>query len=56
MAITKFSDGAVRLWVDPNGTIHLKAAATFGDSIELSLDEARDLAQALQELADQLDA
>ena len=56
MAITKFSDGDVRLWVDPDGVIHLKAADTFGDAIELTADEAREVAQALQELADQLDA
>jgi hypothetical protein len=56
MAITKFSDGDVRLWVDPNGAVHLRAADSFGDAIELSPDEARELAQALQELADQLDA
>ncbi len=56
MALNKFSEGDVSLWVDPNGAIHLKACDTFGDPIELTADEARELAQALQELADQHDA
>lgn len=56
MSITRFSDGDIKLWVDPNGVIHLKAADSFGDPVEISAEDARELGQALVELADQLDA
>lgn len=46
----------VTLVPDPaNGVIRLKAAATFGDPVELSADEARALGQSLIRLADELD-
>lgn len=37
------------------GVIQLKAAGTFGDPVELSPDAARELAQQLIRLADELD-
>jgi hypothetical protein len=37
------------------GVIRLKAAASFGDPVELSPDAARELAQALIRLADELE-
>jgi hypothetical protein len=37
------------------GVIRLKVAATFGDPVELSADEARELGQQLIRLADELD-
>ena len=39
----------------PSGVIRLKAAATFGDPVELTADEARDLAGQLNLLAEELD-
>ena len=46
----------VTLELDPaNGVIRLKAAASFGDPVELSADAARALAQQLTQLADELD-
>jgi hypothetical protein len=46
----------VTLEVDPvAGVIRLKAAASFGDPVELSPDAARELAQSLIQLADELD-
>lgn len=38
-----------------NGVIRLKAAATFGEPVELSADAARELAQQLIRLADELE-
>ena len=38
-----------------NGVIRLKAAATFGDPVELSADDARELGQSLIRLADELE-
>jgi hypothetical protein len=37
------------------GVLRLKAAASFGDPIELSADSARELARRLIELADELE-
>ena len=46
----------VTLAVDQaNGVIRLKAAATFGDPVELSADAARELGQSLIRLADELE-
>ena len=36
-----------------NGVIRLKAAASFGDPVELSADAARELGQSLIRLADE---
>ena len=38
-----------------DAVIRLKAAATFGDPVELSADAARELGQTLIRLADELD-
>ena len=49
------ADGDLTLEADgANEIIRLKAAATFGDPVELSPDEARALAQELLRLADEL--
>lgn len=46
----------VTLEIDQSaGVIRLKAAATFGDPVELSADAARELGQSLIRLADELD-
>ena len=46
----------VTLEIDPaNGVIRLKAAATFGDPVELTADDARELGQSLIRLADELE-
>ena len=48
--------GDLTLDVDEsNGVIRLKAAASFGDPVELSPDAARALAEQLIMLADDLD-
>ena len=48
--------GDLTLDVDESaGVIRLKAAASFGDPVELTPDAARELAQQLLMLADDLD-
>jgi hypothetical protein len=46
-------DDDVRLWQDAGGGITIKAVTPEGDPVELSAVQARQLAQALIELADQ---
>ena len=44
------------LELDPSaGVLRLKAVATFGDPVELTADAARELAQQLLQLADELE-
>lgn len=45
--MTELSNGEIRLWVAQGTSIHLKAVTVFGDPVELSYDEATELAQAL---------
>jgi hypothetical protein len=46
-------DDDVRVWRDARGGITIKAVTPEGDPVELSAVQARELAQALMELADQ---
>ncbi|HJZ57471.1 MAG TPA: hypothetical protein VKE74_21055 [Gemmataceae bacterium] len=46
----------VILWIEQESSIHLKAVTRFGDPVGLSPDEARAVAQALNELAIRLEA
>jgi hypothetical protein len=46
----------VSVWLDPGGGITIKAVTAEGDPVELSTSEARRLARALRDLADQDDA
>jgi hypothetical protein len=49
-------DGDLTLVMDKAaGVIRLKAAASFGDPVELSADAARELARQLIQLADELE-
>ena len=49
------ADGHLTLEADPaNDLIRLKAVATFDDPVELTPDAARELAQRLLQLADEL--
>jgi hypothetical protein len=47
--------GDVALWVEQGSSIQLKAVTGFGDPVELSTDEARQVAQALLQHADRAD-
>lgn len=48
------SEGAVRLWVEQGSAIHLKAISPHNDPVELTAEQALELAQALQRLAGRL--
>jgi hypothetical protein len=53
----EFSRGRVRMWVDENGVVMLKAVEEpYPDPVELIAEEARDIAEALLRLADEADA
>ena len=45
----------VYLWIEQDTSIHLKAVTKYGDPVELSAEEARELAKVLEELARKLD-
>jgi hypothetical protein len=45
-----FSIGTdLNMWIDPNGVICMKATTSFGDPVELNLDEARVLLKKISE-------
>ncbi|WP_259699778.1 DUF6360 family protein [Pseudomonas protegens] len=48
------SDGDVRLWIEQGSAIHLKAISPHNDPVELTAEQALELAQALQRLARRL--
>ncbi len=48
------SDGDVRLWIEQGSAIHLKAISPHNDPVELTAEQAVELAQALQRLAGRL--
>jgi hypothetical protein len=52
--IFSLSDGEVRLWIDEDGAICLKAVTSFNDPVELSSAEAMKLAQILKTLSEQI--
>ena len=43
------------IWVDPGSSVHLKIVSQHGSAIELSGDQARDLADLLVRLAAEAD-
>jgi hypothetical protein len=53
-SVFKLLDGDVRVWVEPEEGIYLKAAEG-SDPVELTKEMAKQLAAALMEMAAQLD-
>ena len=53
--VQSFSGGEVYFWIEQESSIHLKATSQYGDPVELTADEARDIAKGLNQVADQLD-
>jgi len=47
--------GDAFVWIEQEGSIHLKAVSREGDPLELSAGEARQLAEVLSSLAAELD-
>jgi hypothetical protein len=45
----------IRLWADDDRAIHLKVGSPYGDPVELSAEEAKELAGHLLRLADRLE-
>lgn len=50
--IARLCDGDIVVWSEQSSSICLKAITPVGDPVELSSDEARDLANELLRLAD----
>ena len=49
--VRSFSNGEITIWVEQNSSIQIKATSPHGDPIELSCEEAKELAQHLLRLA-----
>ena len=47
-SVRELSGGDLRLWIEQQQSICLRAIDRHGDAIELSLDEAQDLVNVLQ--------
>lgn len=45
------SDGSIRIWIEQDSSIQIKAVAKHDDPVELSVEEAIALATVLQEFA-----
>ena len=50
-AVHELAGGDVTVWLDPLGAIHIKTREPHGDPVELSEDEALQLAELLTSLA-----
>lgn len=50
------SDDEVYAWIEQGGSIHIKAVTRAGDPVELSSDEARQLADGLLDLVARIEA
>jgi hypothetical protein len=48
------SDGDVRVWIEQGSAIHIKAISEHNDPVELTAEQALELAQVLQRLARRL--
>ena len=53
--VQQFSDGEVYFWIEQESSIMLKAITGFGDPVELTAHDVRELAEALLQAADALD-
>ena len=47
-------EGDVRVWIEQGSAIHIKAISEYNDPVELTAEQALELAQALQRLASRL--
>jgi hypothetical protein len=54
--VLKFAGGELYFWNEQESAIHLKAVSPHGDPIELTAEDAREIAAALLSAAEQLDA
>lgn len=49
--LISLSDGEIKVWLEDERSIHLKAVTSFGDPVELSTEETKELADVLMRLA-----
>jgi hypothetical protein len=54
--VHSFVGGEISLWIEQESSIHLKAASSHGDPVELTSEDARKIAVALMAAAQKLDA
>ncbi|VAX11593.1 hypothetical protein MNBD_GAMMA26-660 [hydrothermal vent metagenome] len=52
--VFSLGDGEVRLWIEQDGAVCLKAATKFNDPVELTPKEALELAHLLKTLSEQI--
>jgi hypothetical protein len=48
--IAKFADGELYFWLEEGNSIQLKAVSPLGDPVELTFQEAREIADRLLEM------
>ena len=53
--VLRFASDEIKMWLEPETAIHIKALTKAGDPVELNADQARLVAQELLRLAEQLD-
>jgi hypothetical protein len=51
----EFSIGDIRVWVENETAVHIKAVNNFGDPVELNADELKELIEKLSELLKQIE-
>lgn len=52
--IQELIGGEVKLWIEQGSSIHLKSISEYGDPVELSSGEAKELAKILLEMANKI--
>ena len=53
----ELQDGRVQFWIEQDSSIHMKVVEKpHNDPVELTADEAREIAKKLIEMADKIDA
>jgi hypothetical protein len=50
----QFAQGEIAIWYEENGGVHIKTYEPHGDPVEITEDEAREIAQWLMFISGQL--
>ena len=53
--VHEFSNGEIKIWVENETSIHIKAITNFGDPVELNAEEAIELSALLKKLAKEIE-
>lgn len=51
----ELDDGEIRIWIEQQACICIKAITKSGDPVEITGDQARDLAEILLKFSDKID-